>query len=65
MLNMCFLAIIILIASIFQISHWAGAHNVAGRWRNIFGGVSVLKGRKIRFYIYIFGMITMNLWNTF
>lgn len=39
MLNMCFLAIIILIASIFQISHWAGAHNVAGRWRNIFGGI--------------------------
>lgn len=41
MLNTCFLALIILIASIFQISHWAGAHNVHGRWSNIFAGVSI------------------------
>ncbi|XKL62938.1 hypothetical protein PGB90_005302 [Kerria lacca] len=39
MFNMSFLALIIVIASIFQISHWAGAHNTEGRWKNIIAGI--------------------------
>ena len=38
---MFFLAIMIGITSVFQISHWAGAHNIVGRWMNIIAGVSL------------------------